>query len=87
MKRTKLKRSTIVPAALLAYLAFMAYYGRGYLLSGEYLYYFVIIAVSLVVIALLRFTMRRQEKMRERDQTDQSTQYGSYQQEDEKKPD
>ena len=47
------------------YLAVMAYFGRGMLLSGNYWEYFSIIGVTLLVIFILRWAMKRREKIRE----------------------
>lgn len=71
----KFKRSTFLPLALLLHLSFMAYIGRGYLLSGEYLYYFGILGGSLLVIILLHFSLKRKEAMREKCNNDE---YGTY---------
>lgn len=58
------RRSTIIPLLLLAYLAVMAYIGRGELLAGNYLYYFGIIGATLVCILALHLVLKRREKMR-----------------------
>lgn len=60
------RRSTFITVILLAYLAVMAYIGRGELAAGKYLYYFGIIAVTLACIALLNIVMRRRENARRR---------------------
>lgn len=57
-----MKRSTFVPLLLLAYLAVMSYIGRGELKAGHYLYYFGIIGVTLVCIALLHIVLKRRGK-------------------------
>ena len=41
------------------------YFGRGMLLSGNYWEYFSIIGVTLLVIFILRWAMKRREKIRE----------------------
>jgi Ca2+/Na+ antiporter len=64
MKR--LKKSIFIPAILLVYLAVMAYMGRDKLLSGSYLEYFGILVVTLLCIAILHYTMKKQEEIRER---------------------
>lgn len=57
-----MKPSTYIPLLLLAYLAVMAYIGRGELQKGHYLYYFGLIALTLAIIFLLhRFLKRRQK--------------------------
>ena len=40
-------------------------FGRGMLLSGNYWEYFSIIGVTLLVIFILRWAMKRREKIRE----------------------
>lgn len=60
----KIRRSTLVPLLLLVYLAVMAWIGRGELLAGHYLYYFGIIAATLLCIWLLRRFLLRREQMR-----------------------
>lgn len=62
----KVKRSTWLPALLLVYLGVMAWIGRGEFLSGNYLYYFGIIAATLVCIIALHFFLRRREQMQEK---------------------
>ncbi len=62
MKR--IKKSIFIPLLLLIYLAVMAFIGRDILISGNYLEYFGIIAVSLLCIAGLYYTLRTQERMR-----------------------
>ena len=49
-----MKRSTLIPLLLLIYLGVMAYIGRGELAQGRYLYYFGIIALTLVGIVRRR---------------------------------
>lgn len=73
-----LKRSTVLPAALLVYLAVMAWMGRSRFYAGDYLYYFGVIGGSLIIIALLYFSLRRKEALqRKRDEH----LYGTYDQE------
>lgn len=60
----KVKRSTIVPLVLLAYLGVMSYIGLPELRQGHYLYYFGIIGVTLLCIVLLHFTLKRRERLR-----------------------
>lgn len=80
MSHKKFKRSTYLPLAFLAYLAIMAYMGRGYYFSGQYLRYFGTIGVSLVVIILLRWALKRREFLQEQRKNEQ--QYGPYKTED-----
>ncbi|MGN1246770.1 MAG: hypothetical protein ACI4UN_09050 [Muribaculaceae bacterium] len=72
----RFKRSTMLPLALFAYLCFMAYLGRGYFFSGEYLYYFGILSVSIIVLILLHFSLKRKEAMQEKRKND--SEYGTY---------
>ncbi len=60
--RTKIKKSTYLPAVLLVYLLCMAYIGRNILLKGEYLYYFSVFGISLIIIVLLHFSLKKKEK-------------------------
>ncbi len=59
-----MKRSTWIPSLLLCYLGVMIYIGRGELAAGRYLYYFGIIATTLVAIWLLRRHLLRAERRR-----------------------
>lgn len=62
----RVKRSTLVPILLVCYLAVMAYIGWPEYASGKSsaLYYFGIIGVTLVVIVLLHFNLKRRERLR-----------------------
>ena len=64
MKR--FRKSTFIPAVLLIYLAVMAYMGRDKFIAGNYIEYFGILVVTLLCIAILFFTLRKQEEIRER---------------------
>ena len=66
MSKTKIKRSVVFPLIMLAYLGVMAWIGRDRLEKGEYLYYFGIIGVSLLIIVLLYFSLRKKEQLRDR---------------------
>ena len=57
----KLKRSTVIPVILLIYLAVMCYIGRDQLYAGNYLFYFGIIAATLLCIFLLRMVLKKRE--------------------------
>lgn len=61
-----MKRYDIIALLLVIYLAVMAYFGRGMLLSGNYWEYFSIIGVTLLVIFILRWAMKRREKNQRR---------------------
>lgn len=60
----KSNKTTLLPLALLAYLCVMAYMGRGSLMAGEYLYYFGVIGISLVIIALIYILLRKRDQIR-----------------------
>lgn len=62
----KVKRSTLIPAILLVYLAVMASIGWRQYASGDMsaTEYFGIIAITLAVIVLLHFNMKRRERLR-----------------------
>lgn len=60
------KWSTALPLILLAYLGFMAYIGYPHLLDGEYLFYFGIVGISLVIILALHIVLRKKEQLRKR---------------------
>lgn len=64
MKR--FRKSVFIPAILLIYLGVMAYMGRDMLSGSGRTEYFLILAVTLACIGLLTFTLRKQEKIRER---------------------
>lgn len=81
MSHKKIKRSVYLPLVFLVYLAFMAYVGRGYYYSGQYLRYFGTIGASIVVIILLRWALKRRESLKEQRENEQ--QYGLYKKEDE----
>lgn len=66
-----MKRYNIIPLLLIIYLAVMAYFGRGMLLSGNYWEYFSIIGITLLIIFVLRWALKRREKMREERQKKQ----------------
>lgn len=57
-------KSTWLPILLVAYLAFMAYIGRGLLSQGQTAFYLALIAVTLAVIATLHFFLKKQERKR-----------------------
>ncbi len=60
----RMKRSTVIPLALLVYLAVMSYIGLPEYRQGHYAYYFGIIGVTLLLIALLRVFLLKQEQKR-----------------------
>lgn len=56
-----MKKSTLIPCLLLVYLAIMSYIGRHELQAGNYTFYFSTIAITLLCIVLLHFTLKRRE--------------------------
>lgn len=62
----KIKRSTIIPVILLIYLAVMSVigwkqYAIGAMTAGEY---FGIIALTLIIIVMLHFNLKKRERLR-----------------------
>ena len=80
-KNLKIKRSVVFPIIMLIYLAVMAWLGRDRIAKGEYLYYYGIVGVSLVIILLLFLSLRKKEQLRERREQEQ---YSTYEEEDKK---
>lgn len=66
-----MKRYNIIPLLLVIYLAVMAYFGRGMLLSGNYWEYFSIIVITLLIIIALRWALKRREQIKEERQKKQ----------------
>ena len=67
--RTKrIPKSTLIPALLLVYLAVMSVIGWKNFVSGESspLYYFGTIGITLAIIVLLHFNLKRRETLRAR---------------------
>ena len=62
----KLKRSTLIPLVLAVYLAVMAYIGYPEYAAGNTsaLYYFGIMAITIVILVLLHFNLKRRERLR-----------------------
>lgn len=68
----KIKRSTLIPLVLAVYLMVMTSIGWGDYASGRTsaLYYFGVIAITVVILILLHFSLRRRERYREERQAD-----------------
>lgn len=64
MKR--LKKSTIIPLALLVYLAGMSYIGRGHFMAGDRMFYFGILGITFAIIILLHFLLKKKEKYQQK---------------------
>ncbi len=75
MRRSNFTRTTLLPLALLVYLAVLAWMARGRLYSGDYLYYFGVIGGSLVIIGLLYLVLRRRDRLRRQWDEEQYTTY------------
>ena len=62
----KLKRSTLIPLLLTAYLAVMSKFGRDQYVAGEIsaLYFYGVIGLTLIVIVLLHFSLKKRERLR-----------------------
>ncbi len=56
------RKSVWLPAILLVYLAVMAVIGLPELRAGNYLYYFSIIGITLIVIGLLHVFLKKRER-------------------------
>ena len=61
----KLRLSTVIPVLLLIYLGVMSYIGYPEFESGNYLYYFGVIGITLVIIVILHFYLRNRENARQ----------------------
>ena len=73
--KNRFKRSTILPLALLIYLAVLAWIARGRFYNGDYLYYFGVIGGSLIIIGLLYIVLRKRDRLR---QEQEENLYGTY---------
>ncbi|MDD2961350.1 MAG: hypothetical protein PHR45_04620 [Muribaculaceae bacterium] len=70
MMKRKYKKSTIIPILLIIYLVAMSYIGFDIFRQGNYLYYFGIIGITLVIILLLHFSLKRKERLAEERESD-----------------
>lgn len=72
----KIKRSTLVPLILAAYLCVMAIIGYDGYASGHMstLYYWGVIGITLVIIILLHFNLKRRERLRREREQDMNNQ-------------
>lgn len=78
----RIKWSIIIPAVMLAYLAFVAWWARARFVNGEYAIYFGVIGVSLLIIVATHLLLRKKERMFKQKQ---EAQYGTYADEEKKK--
>lgn len=62
----KIQRSTLIPSVLALYLAVMAYIGYPEYAAGRTsaLYYFGIIGITIVILILLHFSLKRRDRLR-----------------------
>lgn len=80
--KNKIKMSVIVPILLFLYLCLMAWMGRERLADGDYIHYFGVIGVGIVIIVALHFVLKKKEYYRERRR--EEAQYGTYEDNDKK---
>ncbi len=59
----KIQRSTLIPALLLVYLGVMSYIGYPEFEQGNYFYYFGVIGVTLLLIAVLHLFLKKRERI------------------------
>ncbi len=59
----KVKRSTLIPAIRLVYLAVMSYIGFPEYKAGHYLYYFGVIGFTLLIIGILHIFLKKRERL------------------------
>lgn len=66
--KRRIPRSTLIPLLLLVYLAVMSYIGWGNYSKGETsaLHYFGTIGVTLFILVLLHFNLKRREALRQK---------------------
>lgn len=81
--KNKFKMSVVIPVLLFLYLCLMAWLGRERLADGDYLHYFGVIGVGLVIIVALHFVLKKKEYYRQK-RRDEAV-YGTYADEDKKK--
>ena len=80
--KNKIKMSVLVPILLFLYLCLMAWMGRERLADGDYLHYFGVIGVGIVIIVALHFVLKKKEYYREKRR--EEAQYGTYEDNDNK---
>lgn len=74
--KNKIKMSVMVPILLFLYLCLMAWLGRERLTDGDYLHYFGVIGVGIVIIVVLHFVLKKKEYYRNKRR--EEAQYGRY---------
>lgn len=75
--------SVTIPVLLFLYLCLMAWLGRERLADGDYVHYFGVIGVGLVIIVALHFVLKKKEYYRQK-RRDEAI-YGTYADEDKRK--
>lgn len=66
----KLKKSILLPAALLVYTLVLAYIGRDMLDNGGKVEYIATLGISLLIIILLHFVLKKKEKAKDKKDKD-----------------
>ncbi|MDO4511256.1 MAG: hypothetical protein Q4B68_05495 [Bacteroidales bacterium] len=80
--KNKFKSSTLVPLMLFLYLCLMAWMGRERLADGDYLHYFGVLGVGIVIIVVLHFVLKKKEYYKQKRK--EEAEYGTYSDEDKK---
>ncbi|MCH5245358.1 MAG: hypothetical protein J1E84_02755 [Muribaculaceae bacterium] len=62
--RRRWRRSQWLPCLLLVYLAVMSYIGYPEFQAGNYLHYFGVIGITLIIIVLLRIFLKKRENIK-----------------------
>ena len=74
--KSKIRMSVFVPLCLFLYLCLMAWLGRERLADGDYLHYYGVIGVGLVIIVALHFVLKKKEYYRQKRR--EEAEYGTY---------
>ena len=62
----KLKKSILLPAALLIYTLVLAYLGRDMIENGSKIEYLATLGISLLIIVLLHIVLKKKEKTKDK---------------------
>ncbi len=62
----KLKKSILLPAALLIYTLVLAYLGRDMIENGGKIEYLATLGISLLIIVLLHIVLKKKEKTKDK---------------------
>ena len=63
-RRRRMRRSVWLPCVLVLYLGIMSYVGLPIYRAGNYLHYFGVIGVTLVVIIMLHIFLKKRENIK-----------------------